>query len=141
MTYCTQTDIETLIPMKELAELTTESGDTPDSSVIDAIISKAESEIDSYASACYVTPFASIPDIIRSLSVDMAIYHLYSRRSAVPIIRRTRYEDAIQFLGDVVAGKCNIVGAGGGEISNKSSEIAEIVSSGRVFSRDAWGSY
>jgi phage gp36-like protein len=141
MPYCGPSDIETLIPVQELAELTTESGDIPDHSLIAEIISKADAEIDSYAAVSYVIPFFPIPDIIRSLSLDMAIYHLYSRRSAVPLIRRTKYEDAIQFLQSVAAGKCKIVGAAAHEIPERSSQMAEIVGSERVFSRAGWGIY
>jgi phage gp36-like protein len=141
MSYCTQKDLETLLPVKELAELSTEWGDIPDSIVIVEIISKADAEIDSYASVRYATPFSSVPDMIRSLSMDMAIYHLYSRRSAVPPIRQTKYEDAIRFLQDVTEGKSNIVGFGGAEVSSKSSAAAESVSNERIFSRVAWGNY
>ena len=48
MAYCTQSDIEKLIPVQELAELTTESGDTPDADVVVEAIAKADAEIDSY---------------------------------------------------------------------------------------------
>jgi phage gp36-like protein len=141
MPYCTQNDLESLVPIKELAELTTEWGDIPDFTVITEIISKADAEIDSYVSVRYEIPFLKIPDMIRALSMDMAIYHLYSRRSAVPAIRQTKYEDAIRLLQNVAVGKSNIVGFGGTEVSNKSSAAAEIVSSERIFSRDAWGNY
>ena len=53
MAYCTQSDIEKLIPTQELAELTTESGSTPDAAVVTEAIAKADAEIDSYLGVDY----------------------------------------------------------------------------------------
>jgi phage gp36-like protein len=141
MSYCTQSDLEKMVPVKELAELTTEEGDIPDPTTVAEIISKADAEIDSYVSIRYETPFSSIPDMIRALSMDIAIYHLYSRRSTVPPIRRTKYEDAIGFLRNVADGKSNIVGSGTYENSCKLSAKVEIDIRERVFSRSIWGNY
>ena len=89
MSYCTQSDIEKLIPTLELAELTTESGSTSDATVITEAIGKADAEIDSYCKKHYTVPFTpTIPPVIEAISVDLALYHLYSRRSVVPEIRR-----------------------------------------------------
>lgn len=141
MSYCTQNDLETLIPVTELAELTTELTDIPNSTVIDEIIDRVDAEIDSYVSVIYSTPLVLIPDIIKGLSVDMVIYHLYSRRSAVPPIRRTKYEDALKFLQNVALGKLNIIGSDGYETSKKSSISVGNNSSERIFSRADWGNY
>jgi phage gp36-like protein len=59
MAFCTQNDIEKLIPEQELAELTTESGSTPDAEVGAEAIAKADAEIDSYLGVRYVVPFSS----------------------------------------------------------------------------------
>lgn len=133
MAYCTQADIEKLIPEQELAELTAESGDTPDADVVAEGIAKADAEIDAYCGARYTVPFASVPAIVKSLSVDIAIYHLYSRRSVAPEVRRQKYEDAVKFLRDVSAGKATL---GDSEAeATVSEDVAEISSSTRVFSR------
>jgi phage gp36-like protein len=141
MPYCTQNDLETLIPVTELAELTTEWGDIPNYTLITELIDRVDTEIDSYISVRYTTPLVLIPKIIKGLSVDMVIYHLYSRRSAVPPIRRTKYEDAVKFLQNVALGISNIIGSDGCETSKKSSLSAEINSSKRIFSREDWGNY
>ena len=54
----TQSDIEKLIPTQELAELTTESGSTPDAAVITEAIAKADAEIDSYLGVIYTVPLS-----------------------------------------------------------------------------------
>jgi phage gp36-like protein len=141
MPYCNQNDLETLITVTELVELTTERGDIPNPTIITEIIDRVDTEIDSYVSVRYATPLVSVPDIIKGLSVDMVIFHLYSRRSAVPSIRRTKYEDAVKFLQNVASGNSNIIGSDGYETSKKLSSSAEINSSERIFSKKNWGNY
>lgn len=111
MAYCLQADIEKLIPALELAELTAESGSTVDAAVVTEAITKADAEIDSYCQKFYTVPFTAVPAVVEALSVDLAIYHLYSRRSVVPDIRKYRYESAIKFLAAVAAGELLVAGA------------------------------
>jgi phage gp36-like protein len=141
MPYCSQNDLEILIPVTELAELTSDSGDTPNSNVITQIIDRVGAEIDSYLSVRYIIPLLVIPDLIKGLVVDMVLYHLYSRRSSVPQIRRKNYEDAREFLQNVAMGKSNIIGLDGGEILKKSSCSNEIKNNARIFLRSEWGNY
>ena len=112
MAYCTQADIEVLIPQLELAQITTESGDTADTVVVADAIAAADAEIDAYCGKQYTVPFAPVPARVKSLSVDMSIYHLYSRRSVAPEIRRIKYEDAVKFLKDVAKGLAVLGGTG-----------------------------
>jgi phage gp36-like protein len=135
MPYCTQNDLETLIPVVELAELTNESGDIPNSTIITEIINLVDAEIDSYISVRYSIPLTQTPEIIKGLSIDMVIYHLYSRRSTIPLIRRTKYEDAIKLLQKVAQGNLNITGKDGYEIKLKSKYLIIIKSNKRIFTR------
>ena len=137
MAYCTQDDIEILIPEEELAELTTESGSIPDAEVVAEAIAKADAEIDSYLAVKYAVPFADVPDRVKSLSVYMAIYHLYTRRSVVPQLREQNYQGAVRFLHSVVRGEA-VVLAGGKEVggSATSGQVVEIESAQRVFNRE-----
>ena len=95
MAYCTQNDLLTMIPVKELAELTADSGDTPDSQVVAEAIQRADAEIDSYLGMRYMLPLNPVPDQVMGLAMDMALYHLYSRRSVVPAVRQQKYEAAV----------------------------------------------
>ena len=67
MSYCTQSDIEKLIPTLELAELTTESGSTPDAATVTEAIAKADAEIDSYLGAVFTLPLSTTPARVKSL--------------------------------------------------------------------------
>ena len=107
MAYSIQADIEEQISTDELIELTDDTGSNAvDPSVISRAIEDADAEIDSYCGGHYAVPFSSVPLMIRKLSVDMAVYHLFSRRSVlkVPEERQKRYDNAIRFLRDVSKG-------------------------------------
>jgi phage gp36-like protein len=121
-----------MIPQSELAELTAESGEVPDGLIILEAISKAGAEIDSYLGVKYVVPLATPPAQVKALAVDLAIYHLYSRRSIVPPVWQQRYEAAVAFLKQAETGEVVIVGPGG-EAPTRAREVADAGSACRVF--------
>ncbi len=129
MAYSTQADLEKLIPAAELAQLTAESGDEPDAAVVASAISQADAEIDSYLGTRYQVPLDPAPTAVRSLSADLAIYHLYSRRSVVPQVRRQRYDAAVAFLKQVAAGQAAVEGWAGG------AQVQEFSGPARLFGR------
>jgi len=133
MAYSSQNDLLAMISLEELAELTAESGDLPDPVVVDEAIAQADAEIDAYLGSRYEVPVTPTPPRVKALSVDMAIYQLYSRRSAVPPVRRDKYEAALAFLRAVAAGTVGLEGAGG--TSGGIGEVAELSSEPRLFSR------
>jgi phage gp36-like protein len=140
MAYCTQNDLLTMIPLKELAELTTDSGDTPDSQVVDEAINRADGEIDAYLGTRYALPLTPAPDQVKGLSIDMALYHLYSRRSVAPPVRRQKYEAALSFLKQVAAGDAVVEGASG--LLPETAQVeSEFASAPRIFSRDSQGNW
>jgi phage gp36-like protein len=137
MAYCTQADIEKLIPTTSLAQLTTESGYIPDVDVVAEVIAQADAEIDSYCGKQYSVPFSPVPARIRTLSVDISIYRFYLRRQIVPDPARQRYEDAIAFLKDIARGLAVI--DDGGTVPDPTATGTNSVtfsSNTRVFTRD-----
>ena len=135
MAYCTEDDLLKMIPQSELAELTAESGEVPDGLIILEAISKAGAEIDAYLGVKYVMPLATPPAQVKALAVDLAIYHLYSRRSVVPPVRQQKYEAAVAFLQQVAAGQLVIVGPQG-ELPTVAKEVTDATSAVRAFTRD-----
>jgi phage gp36-like protein len=140
MAYCTQDDLLKMIPLTELAELTAESGDDPDPDVVDEAIEKADAEIDSYLGARYAVPLSPVPARVKGLSVDLAIFHLYSRRSVAPEVRQQRYEAALGFLERVAAGQLALEGSGG-EPLEAGGEVEEFSGNPRTFSRNTLGEW
>jgi phage gp36-like protein len=135
MAYSSEADILKMIPQAELAQLTAESGEDPDSQVVAEAISQADAEIDSYVGVKYPVPLTAVPEQIKALSVDLAIYHLYSRRSVVPPVRLRKYEDGVAFLKQVAAGQVTVPGIEG------EPHTAELDSKTRLFSRDTLGEW
>lgn len=135
MSYCTEDDLLRMIPEEDLTELTAETGTVPDSAVIADAIGKAAAEIDAYLGVKYVVPVSPIPEQVKALSVDLAIYHLYSRHSIMPPVRQQKYDAGLAFLKDVAAGQAVIIGAGG-EVPTAAREVADITSAVRCFRRD-----
>ena len=135
MAYCSEDDLLMMIPQSELAELTVESGEVPDSVIIMDAISKAGAEIDSYLGVRYVVPLATPPVRVKALAVDLAIYHLYSRRSVVPPVRQQKYDAAVAFLKLAAAGQLVIVGPQG-ELPTVAKGVADATSAIRAFTRD-----
>jgi phage gp36-like protein len=135
MAYCTEDDLLNMIPEEDLTDLTVESGDVPDSGIITDAINKADAEIDSYLGVKYVVPLSPTPDQVKALSVDLAIYHLYSRHSIVPPVRQQKYEDAVAFLKQVARGQAIITGPGG-EPATAAKDVADVTSAFRHFTRN-----
>jgi phage gp36-like protein len=137
MAYCTQSDLLTMIPVKELAELTADSGDTPDSQVVDEAIHRADAEIDAYLGMRHTLPLTPLPDQVKGLSIDMALYHLYSRRSLAPTVRRQKYEAAVAFLKLVAAGEAVLEDSD--DITSTSDQVlaaGDFASATRIFTRN-----
>jgi phage gp36-like protein len=134
MAYCTQDDLLLMITVEELSELTTEMGEAPDLMVVEEAIAKADGEIDAYLGVRYSLPLAGIPDQVRSLSVDMALYHLYSRRSVAPLVRAQKYAAAVAFLKQVAAGQALVAGAG--DTAGDAGQVEEFSGAPRVLDRD-----
>lgn len=110
MAYSTLTDLKKLIPEETLIQLTDDEnlGAVSQARVDEAII-QADAEIDSYCGSRYTIPFTTVPDIVKKISVDIAIYNLYSRRvEEIPETRAERYKNAIRQLEGISRGLISI---------------------------------
>ena len=137
--YATKADILELLSESDLIGLTDDSGSgLVDDSVVDRAIADADATIDAYCQGRYSVPFgAPLAPMIRSLSVDLAIYNLYSRRPVadVPEVRKDRRKEAIAFLAKVAEAKLSL-----GSVSSApvNSGQAVLVGGGdRLFTRDS----
>jgi len=106
MAYCAQVDILEQISKVELIQLSDDANaGVVDESVVTRGIADADAEIDGYCGNRYSVPFIPVPELVRKLSVDIAVYNLYSRRQGAPEGRKERYDAAVQFLRYVADGK------------------------------------
>lgn len=95
--YASQIDILLQLSQQVVIELTDDDdAGVIDSDKVDRAIDDATAEIDAYVSAVASIPLDPVPDLIRKICVDIAIYNLFSLKDdTIPDIRITRYKNAI----------------------------------------------
>lgn len=149
MSYCTQTynaagDIApSRISLERLLQLISEGeDDDPEAlqNVVDQAIEDADSTVDGYSSKVYTVPFNPVPAKVKSLSVDISVYNLFSKRvdaSGGEVLEgvKKRYDDAIAFLKDVAKGNARIDGAIVPTTNTKTTG-GKFSSNPRVFSKE-----
>jgi len=140
MAYIVKVDIIEQFPEEDLIALTDdEGGGMQVDSRVTAAITKAESEIDAYLSIKYTVPLSPVPEVVKGFAVDIAICHLYSRRSTPPEVRKDRYNAAIAFLEKVAEGIVSLGDAA--PAPGSSTHGVNITSNDRVFKRDDMKSF
>jgi phage gp36-like protein len=109
MAYCTLDDITKALEEATVIQLTDDESlkpvaidpADPDHAAIiarvDEAIETADAEIDGYCAVKYAVPLAPVPAVVSKLSVELAVYYLYSRRS-VPEKIEKRYDKAVARL-------------------------------------------
>lgn len=108
--YSTLDDIRKLVPEEAIVQLTDDEGlGTVNQTRVDEAIAQADAEVDSYCGGHYSVPFGTTPEIVKKLSVDIAIYNLYSRRvEELPGVRAQRYKNAVRQLEAIAKGTLSL---------------------------------
>lgn len=88
---------------RELIQLTDRSnagaiGDT----VLDRAMLTAESEVNSYVGAAYSLPLPTVPEVLRTMTGDVARFRLYDEQPSEEV--QKRYDRAVSWLRDVSKG-------------------------------------
>lgn len=142
MSYCTLDDIKQGLDEARIEELTDDEGQgTIDLVRVQMAIETADAEIDGYC-AKYDLPFTPTPTLVKKLSVDIAIYNLYSRRpEKMPEMRQVRYDNAIRMLVDVAKGLVDPVGPTDQTAGDLGLAENSKTASDRIFTRDTLANY
>lgn len=139
MAYSTQLDLEAKVELSLLVQLTDDNKSGSLNPIfITKAISGADAVINSYLRGKYVVPLSPVPEVINELSSDIALFNLYSRRSAyfeLPKSLSDKYKTAISMLKDMRDGKQDL----GVEPPPPPSEaiVAEVSGPGRLFTEDS----
>lgn len=134
MAYHTLDNLKAVIPEEIIISLT-DDGDVGKvgEEVLAPAIAATDSLIDSYVSAQYSVPLASVPAEIVDIACDITAYKLYKRRQEeLSDTRLKAYREAIRLLEQIRDGKhpLNIAAPSSGGFS-----------SGVVVSDAFWGGY
>jgi phage gp36-like protein len=107
MAYSSLDDIKDVIPEGFIIQLTDDAGaGSIDTQKVSKAIADADEVIDGYLRGRYTLPLPAVPSLIRKLSVDLAVFNLYSRRPelAMPETVMVRYNSAIKMLEGIQKG-------------------------------------
>jgi len=142
MPYSTLTDLKKLIPETVIIQLTDdENTGSVNQERVDEAIASADAEIDSYCGGRYTVPFTTVPDIVRKISVDIAIYNLYSRKvEEIPETRSDRYKNDIRQLGDIATGKITI-GETDATVPESGGVQTNTTADDRIFTKDSMSGF
>jgi len=116
----------------------------PNETVIAAMIARADAEIDAYCGGRYSVPFVDPPLVIRGLSEDIAVYHLFGRRQGkMDEIRAEKYKAAIAMLKGISNGTVSLGVAAAetpGPADNSGAETNKETDT-NIFSRESMGGF
>lgn len=79
--YCRIEDIRQYLTEEDLVQLTNDRGTgTVDMQKVEQAISYAGGLINAYLRGRYSVPLSPVPELVKKLCVELAVYELYSRR-------------------------------------------------------------
>jgi len=136
MAYSTKSDILEQLDEETLIQLTDDDGQgLVDDDKVTRAIADADATVDAYCQGRYSVPIDPVPDKVRQVSVDLAIYNLYSRRDdTAPETRKDRNKEAIRFLEKVADGKIDLGSAA--PAPETTGDAVDIDYNDRIFTRD-----
>lgn len=138
MAYATPEDIAAIYGADALARLTDADGagalDRP--RAVQAL-AFAGSQIDGYLLARYALPLPVIPELVRMLAIDIAVYRLAQDHARLTDEIAKRYDDAMRSLRDIGAGKAllPIPTPAGGASAAPATTIVAVEGASRVMER------
>jgi phage gp36-like protein len=106
--YSAKADLEAALTADKLSRLAQNAAGDSDEIIkenIEEAITKADSEIDLYVGSHYTLPLADVPDIIKQVSVELAICNLKKKKDLIDNDYKERYAWAKQILKDIASGK------------------------------------
>lgn len=116
--YATKEELENRIPESALAQLTTESGTSPEDTMLEEVLQEADGMIDTAANtAGYVTPIVSDVDatmsVLKTHEISIAKFLLLDRRgmTAYDPASEKLYQAALDFLSTLRKGDVELAGA------------------------------
>jgi phage gp36-like protein len=106
--YSAKADLEAALTADKLSRLAQNAAGDSDEIIkenIEEAITKADSEIDLYIGSHYTLPLPEVPDIIKQVSVELAICNLKKKKDLIDNDYKERYAWAKQILKDIASGK------------------------------------
>ena len=109
MSYCAPSDLANVKTTQELTQLSDLAGTgSPNDTVLQAACDQASSLIDGLISPQYPLPLATVPPMLLSIAVRLALYYLYLGRQSLPDEVKNSYDRDVAFLEQVGKGQASL---------------------------------
>lgn len=141
MTYCSLDDITSTITLDDVLQLTDDNGTgSVDTAKVDEAIAKADGLISAFIGGATLD---TVPELIRQISVELSIYHLYKRRfvANMPESIERGYTHAMDLLKQIQSGKLSIGVEATEQTAPDRHYKTNKTSSDRMFSKSRLGGY
>jgi len=107
--YASKSDIDDLYGEDLLVRIADFDRDgVPDADVVEKGLRGADEICDAFLSAQYTVPVTPTPGVVRSCAIDIAVYKIALGPGVRTTEFRQRYEDAIEILKQIAAGKIGL---------------------------------
>jgi len=107
--YCTSTDLETAMGPTELTRVSdVQKIGNRDAAVITDAIADADAWIDSFVAKQRAVPLATVPRVIKRISVQESIFILKGRRQGATDRERDQHDENERWLEMLAAGKVTL---------------------------------
>lgn len=101
----------------------------------DALV-RASGLVDGYCGKRNQVPFDPVPDFVKALDLDIAVYNLFSRRNNIPENKTDRYKNAVKNLEGLSKGTITLGLQDPAPATTHSSATPQVMPGSRQFSRD-----
>ncbi len=112
MAYITYDELSANLNEKTIIQLTDDVKlGVPDMRKVEQAIAKAMAEVDGYCVVKYPdkVPFIDpIPEVVRTVTIDITIYRLFCLKENMPETRLTQYNNAVRTLSKISEGKLGL---------------------------------
>jgi len=109
MVYASQSDIVDAYGLDLLTIVADRDGDGEiDVNVVERALTSASAIIDAHVLGRYPAPWPVVPDLVRDVCVDIALYKMSGEGSGLTDERRVRYEDALGLLKRISSGQADL---------------------------------
>lgn len=141
MPYTTPEELRTRFGAVEIDQLADplRTG-TPDDEIVGRAIADADALINAHLAGRYTLPLLTVPEVLSTIACDVARFKLWHRQAPEEV--RERYEDALAQLKMFALGTLVLPpDAITGESAPVQSIRTEVITPGRVFTRDTLSGY
>ncbi|EKE79717.1 gp436 family protein [Idiomarina xiamenensis] len=136
MPYAAIGHLEIRFGVDELEQLapTADEGESLDSDKLEAALTEATAEMDTFIAVAYSLPLASTPAFLVTVCCDIARFRLWDDSASDEV--RKRYEDAISWLRRLAKGEVNL-GLPTQEGGSRPQVAVKRTAADRVFTRES----